>query len=105
MDTIALNNFFDLREGDHALGFSFVRSSLSSSDYEQLVPHDAEREFIEQLRSFTAADDAQLISEMDTLAKEKRVKIVALNPTSIEPSNFCMSAESALWKKGERLLK
>ena len=105
MDTIALDAFFELREGEHALGFSFFRSSLSSADHAQLVPRDEEREYIAQLRSFTPADDAQLISEMDTLAREKQCRIVALNPTSIEPSSFCMSAESALWKKGERLLK
>jgi hypothetical protein len=58
-----------------------------------------------QLQGFSKAEDAQLISELDNLAKEKQTKIVSLNPTSIEPSAFCMSSESALGKKGEKLIK
>ena len=58
------------------------------------------------MKTFSRADDAQLVSELDNIAKERnQADITMIDPSSIDPSAFCMSQESALVKKGERLIR
>ena len=42
---------------------------------------------------------------MDNLAREKAIKVEQLNQHWVDPANFCVSAESALRKRGDHLLK
>jgi hypothetical protein len=58
MNTITLCDFFEQKEGDHAFSLSFFKSSLSSKDYENLVPTESDKAFVEQVKDFTPAEDA-----------------------------------------------
>ena len=58
-----------------------------------------------QLASFSMNEDKQLIEEMDSQAKAQQKDILQLKANSLDPSAFCMSKESALYKKGEQVIK
>lgn len=60
---------------------------------------------LNEIQDFSPNLDAQLIKELDNIAKEKSITFNNLTPAMVNPADFCSSKESPLQVKGEAVIK
>lgn len=106
LPSLKLTDFFRKAEGEENVSFNIQRSKLQDADLADIeIKNDAQKAFLSELYGITAAQDAQIMSELDKQAKKKEVSILDLKPASVDLAEFTWSKESAIAKKSERIIK
>lgn len=103
---VKLTDYFERKEGEEALSFDIMRTTLSDADLDPIeIRDDKSKSFIKELKNFTPTEDGILINQIDKFAKSKGQISSQIKYRTIEPSEFTWSKDSALAKKDEYTIK
>lgn len=106
LPTIKLTDYFSQTEEDEAIEFQFQRTKLTDEDLNHLeIRDDASRKFLSDLKNFTPDQDAQVMNQIDIIAKQKDIEATMIKTRTINPSEFTWGTENALAKKDEKAVK
>lgn len=106
LPTIKLTDFFSQTEEDEVLGYDLQRTKLTDIDLNPIeIRDEASKKFLSDLKDFTPDQDAQIMVQLDTIAKTKSIEATQIKPRTINPSEFTWGSESALAKKDEKVIK
>ena len=106
LPSIKLTDFFSQTEDDEGVAFAIERTKLTSADLDPLEIHDeASKKFISDLKGFTPDQDAQLMHQLDLIARAKSVEATSVKPRTLNLDEFTWGKENVLAKMDEKVVK